>query len=277
MIKVERPNLYWTEQHSAMWGFYWSLESRKLLLDSKYDFVKAYIKICVKYGICIPVDYLSGKSIEEIVTSCLERTNDRSDWYILHNLYVKPGYSTPIFPCLMYAKRDNDVQSDFYISVSPLSDFEGKGELVLNPYINHLCKVWSYNKSDNSERSIIFYLETDAFFNELSNHSLADNIDNSELAYFNTPRLNSFIRDMSALFFAFGAKTMAVDNLCEAVEAGQSSKFFLNDFLRVGGEVIFYEDIYSLLPEAIRYKEFEMTEVVIDGSSYNQYLKKQNS
>jgi len=276
-MKVEKSNLYWAAQHSAVWGFYWSLESRRLLLDRKHDFLKTYIKVCVKYGICVPVDYLSGKTVDQIMASCLERIDDERDWYILNNLYLKPGYKTPLFPCMMYKKDDDAIHGDFYVNVSPLSNFDNEEEQKLNPYINDFCKVWSFRKTDNSEQSILFYLETDAFFNELSNHSLVDDIDNSDLAYYNTPRLNSFIRDVSILFFEYGAQSMAIDNLCEFVENGRKSRYLLNNFLLVGGELIFYEDIYSLLPDVFRYKEFEKTQVVLVDSNYRKYLENEKS
>ncbi|WP_254152708.1 hypothetical protein [Chryseosolibacter indicus] len=269
--------MYWTAQHAAVWGFYWSAESSQLLLNNRSEFINKYIKICVRYGICVPIDYLLGMSIEELVISCLKKQVDPSRWYILHSLYTKSEFKTSLFPCRMYIKQNNDLVGDFYFSVSPLIKMQRESELILDDDVNSLVKVWSYSNIDGSRKSILFYLDTDAFFSALSNHSLEDNIDNSKLAFLNATRLNSFIRDIAAVMFEFGANEMAFNNLCEADEDEHKSRYFSNYFLQVDGEILFYEDVYSLLPVKDKHKDFEVIQVGIDHTRYKKYLHSKES
>ncbi|MBT1702742.1 hypothetical protein KK060_05590 [Fulvivirgaceae bacterium PWU20] len=152
-----------------------------------------------------------------------------------------------------------------------------ESELILDDDVNSLVKVWSYSNIDGSRKSILFYLDTDAFFSALSNHSLEDNIDNSKLAFLNATRLNSFIRDIAAVMFEFGANEMAFNNLCEADEDEHKSRYFSNYFLQVDGEILFYEDVYSLLPVKDKHKDFEVIQVGIDHTRYKKYLHSKES
>ncbi len=98
------------------------------------------------------------------------------------------------------------------------------------------------------ETELICYIDNDIFNLWIDNKKTKRDpniggkgfwVDNSELAYLNTPRLNSFLRDLKKLCFDYGANKFEFENLG------------LNDFSEDGvlfdGEVIYYEDTVGLL------------------------------
>jgi hypothetical protein len=72
--------------------------------------------------------------------------------------------------------------------------------------------------------------------------------------------------------FEFGATDILFDNAIEMLDAGEESKYINDIYLKVGGEVIFYEDIYNMLPEEHKYKEFEKIHLELDETNYKRYL-----
>ncbi|KPH14715.1 hypothetical protein [Chryseobacterium sp. ERMR1:04] len=106
---------------------------------------------------------------------------------------------------------------------------------------------------------------SDAFFDELSNDNSNVIIDNSETAYLNTPRFNSFLRDFIILCFEYGATDLEFDDL-EYENISEQGILF-------GNEIVYYEDIYDLLPEEHKYKPFKEIQVELDDTNYKIYME----
>lgn len=271
---------YWKNDLFGVWGFYWSETSMFKILENKLVFIEKYIKICIKYGINIPIDFCDGNdldSIKDLFFYRLNKTlNKDNEWYMLFKLYNNGNMPHPIFPCLLYIKNDKSILSNNYIGVEKLTTYNQ--ENITKKDFSELIKIWTYINVDNTNPTITFYLNTNAFFSEFESYSHSQGktilIDNSDLAYLNTTRFNSFIRDLTILFFEFGTKEFACDDLIQEYDEKGNSKHFRDIFLLVKDEVLFYEDIYDLLPEEHKYKPFEEIQIQLDNTNYKKWLEK---
>lgn len=271
---------YWKNDLFGVWGFYWSEKSMFRILENKLTFIEKYIKICIKYGINIPIDFCDGNDLDGVKDLFFYRLNKTlikdKEWYMLFKLYNKGNMSYPIFPCLLYIKNDKSIYSDNYIGVEELTIYNQ--ENIIKKDFSELIKIWAYINEDDTNPTITFYLNTNAFFSEFESYSYSQGkiipIDNSDLAFLNTTRFNSFMRDLTILFFEFGAKEFAFDDLIQEYDDKGNSKYFKDIFLLVKGEVLFYEDIHDLLPEEHKYKPFEEIQIELDDTNYKKWLEK---
>ncbi|WP_288446744.1 hypothetical protein [Chryseobacterium culicis] len=268
---------YWKNDLFGVWGFYWSEKNMFKILENKLVFIEKYIKICIKYGINIPIDFCDSNNLDIVKDLFFYRLNKTltkdKEWYMLFKLYNNGNMLYPIFPCLLYIKNDKNIFSDNYIGVEELTTYNQ--ENITKKNFSELIKIWTYINVDDTNPTITFYLNTNAFFSELESYSYEQGktilIDNSDLAYLNTTRFNSFIRDLTILFFEFGA-----DEFDFSDEKG-ISELYDDIYLKIKGEVVFYEDIYDLLPEEHKYKPFEEIKVELDNTNYKRYVENKNN
>lgn len=270
---------YWKNDQFGMWGFYWSEEQMNKILENKLVFIEKYIKVCIKYGMNIPIKYIEGVEIYALINSIIDKNINISSnqWYILNHLHVLDNIPYPIFPCLLYLKNVKSIFSDKYIGVGKLTTY--RQENLKNNDFSELIKIWTFINIDNTAPSIVFYLNTNAFFSELENVTINGelvDIDNSDLAYLNTTRLNSYIRDLTVLFFEFGANELAFDDLVQVYDENKKSIYFEDIYLKVKGEILFYEDIYDILLDEHKYKPFEEIQVELDDTNYRDYITRKN-
>ena len=220
-IKVPYSSTYWTDFEgdlSVYYHFVWDeLESHREIIN----FIKGYIAIALKYKIAVPVNDFNDLIIQSMSLYPL---------YQKENNYYYPTY-------LFIDPKDKIARK--IISIDPLISMENSFE-KLNPHGSIPIRVELLKRE--GKLKLLCYLDNDVFNLGLENKKCREfeyPVDNSELAYLNTPRLNSFLRDLKKLCFEFGATDFEFENLG------------LNDFTENGillnEEVIFYEDIVDIL------------------------------
>lgn len=260
---------YWIDIEVAIWGYLWTNETKAFILNHRQKFLTKYISLCVKFGINVPVSILSGMTTEELAKTVL-KSEMYNDWYFIHKLYLHDNPKKLSFPDFLFYSFEGKVIHGYFSGINPIVEFSEESSEGNSPN-----KIWSFSNEKN--KSILFYLDTDAFFSEISNRLTSfDHIsfyDNSLFSYLNTTRLNSYIRDLTYLMFEFGATELLFDNAIEMLREGEVSEYIQDIYLKVSGEVLFYEDIYDLLPEEHKYKEFEKIHLEIADTNYKKYLE----
>lgn len=226
------------------WGnndtFYYD-SSYYLTLKEFIDFFELfkfkYHSISLKYG--INVSYFDRRTDINEKDDISLNPNE-----IFGSMFYDSKNDVGGIPCYMYIKDTDEsiklnLQNNRY---SPLIDMrcfyvskKDKYAISLNLYT---CNFFpQYLMWDNSESKDIL-------------------VDNSDLFYLNTTRYNSYIRELKRLFknlnitdynFASGINEFSKDHSIHNKE----------ELLKIGNEVIFYEDVYDLLKENERYKHFE--------------------
>lgn len=242
-IKVENPSEYWSdfEGELSVYGFMrWrGNKSLELFFDKIISFVWDYICLSNNYGIATSV-----KKFKNIQTfeSEYELYKSKFDDIRHHNplLFIHTYNDAWVFPSILFTNIENKSQK--IVSIDPilkLDDLKGK---YTCPPIKIALDIGLKGVQ------LHYFLDNDLFNFWIDNNKTKRDpeiggkgcwVDNSDLAYLNTPRLNSFLRDLKKLCFEYGATEFEFENLG------------LNDFCEDGvmfnGEVIYYEDIVDLL------------------------------
>lgn len=234
MININKyiSNLYWDhDKYKCWWNFNWSNQrSKEHLLKFFKDFVFEYIKLTKKYKILIPIYNIKLNNF----------TN-------LNQLYNDDQSGNFFYKCLLFTYNE-----DMHIELKEVND--------VNKYdansIREPLYIWNRMFSDSENLPYIYInISSDVFFPNLNNHktwnseneSIKKNgIDNSELAYLNTPRFNSFFRDFKKLCISYGAEFSYEINVYDTEDLVSPDGIFLDE------EIIYYEDIVDILDEKYR-------------------------
>lgn len=236
-IKVSNSSDYWCDFESevSVYGFFkWEKqESLDFFLNSKIAFAWDYICLSNKFGIAV-----STKQFENISHFENEFLIYKSRFSDIRNhnplLFIHTYNDSWLFPSILFINKE--YQPERLVSIDPVLRLEE----LNSRYTCAPIKV----ALDIGPKGIqlYYYLDNDLFNLRLENKKCNEfeyAVDNSELAYLNTPRLNSFLRDLKKLCFEYGANKFEFENLG------------LQDFSENGvlfdGEVIYYEDIIEIL------------------------------
>lgn len=230
-IKVENSSRYWVDfegERSTYFIFKWNQKNSIDYLQSNGEkFLEKYIEISKKYGIATPINTLEYSKLNSELFFSLYKIED--SYY----------YPTSIFL---------DVNTEFpqkMISIDPILTLD-EYKLKESSHGSVPFKVELFNREN--EITLICYLDNDVFNSWIDNKKTKLDpdiggkgfwIDNSDLAYLNTPRLNSYLRDLKRLCLKFKMDDFKFENLG------------LEDFSQEGilfeNEIIYYEDIFELL------------------------------
>lgn len=239
--KVKNTSEFWIdyEGEKTVYFYYkWdSQESQKKLLFNEIEFLKKYVLLSFKYGILLPnsIDLSNYENkIEEIVNQ--NKGTLPENWISFNWLYLLDGSLAN--SSILFTQRNEKITSERILNIGLLRTFEqtldeGHG---FYGYPLHICFYKNY---------IYIYIDNNAFLLEIFDKNPDNIIDNSELAYLNSTRLNSFLRDFKKLCFEFGATTFEFEN--------QFEFGFSEDGVLFGEEILNYEDVFDLLPEKHRY------------------------
>ncbi|WP_405247891.1 hypothetical protein [Cellulophaga sp. Asnod2-G02] len=229
-IKVENTSDYWCNfegEKSVYFHFIWNnAKSIDFLKFKGQEFIKEYIIIAKKYKIAVPINDLNYYNL---------------DYDTFSDLY-KEG-NGHCFPTDLFVNQNSNPHN--VISVNPVVNLqEGKTNSSQN-YSSPL-RVELLNK--DSEVKLLCYLDNDVFNLWLDNKKTKSDpkiggkgycVNNSDLAYLNAPRLNSYLRDIKKLCSKFKMDDFKFENLG------------LEDFSQEGilfeNEIIYYEDIFKIL------------------------------
>ncbi len=265
--KVENPCVYWKEIDSN-YSYYivnWTSQAAKdFLQENQAQFIHKYVLLTKKYGILMPVNINMEQDIELQVKNLVELdTIEYPDNWIKfcynklnNNLQLKKlTYSFYLF-----VKRGDKVQLEHLVNSELLFSLDkvlADGGSYAHPFV-----------MDFSQDHFFMYYESNAFFYYLGYDTDGYRIDNSEFAYLNATRFNSFLRDFYYLCFEYGATDLKYGDY-----EGDNPRFSVYGVI-FNNEVIYYEDVFEMLPQEHRYQPFKDIQVDIDKSHYENYQKK---
>lgn len=226
-IKVNNPSDYWCDFEGDLCVYYTYTWNEVPLLDDQINFIREYIYIAEKYKIAIPINNLDVLNLETAS---------------FYSLYERDG--NYFYQSYLFLSIEDQVAQKI-ISVDPLITLENsKTKFSSHGSIPIRVELMMREK----ETKLVCYIDNDIFNSWIDNKKTKQDpeigvkglwIDNSDLAYLNTPRLNSFLRDLKKLCFEYKANNFEFENIG------------LQDFSENGvlfdGEVIYYEDIVEIL------------------------------
>ncbi|WBX98251.1 hypothetical protein [Chryseobacterium gambrini] len=265
--RVKNSSKYWGDFESEYSSYYylrWIGEDElNKFINNELDFFKKYILLTNKYGFALPVNCNENNLVNSLA---LEKSKNqgygKSSWYFMFHIY-QVGDNL-IYPSDLFIDL-NDKSFKTIVNIDPIIELKDDKAA----HINYAPPVNIELREKNNKIELIFYLDNDVFNSGLENKKCFEfeyPINNSDLAYLNTPRLNSFLRDLKILCFEFGASEFEFENL--GLQDFNENGVFFNE------EILFYEDIYDLLPEEHKYKPFKEIQVELNDTNYKKYLKK---
>lgn len=224
-IKVEKSSNYWVDfegDSSVYYHIKWNSKAAIEYFNKTYqEFIQRYIQLTNKFRLAITLNKESNSALDEILLS---------NFYLKDNNYI---YPSELF------LDSNSEKADLLISIDPkLTLIESNKRESSHGSIPLRVELLVRE----SEIKILCYIDNDIFNLSLDNKKCAPfeyPIDNSDLAYLNTPRLNSFLRDLKKLCFEFGASDFEFEDL--------GLYDFCEDGVKFGEEVVYYEDIVEML------------------------------
>jgi hypothetical protein len=255
--KVNNVSQYWQEydndsaEFDIAFGDVGFPKSETMVMS----FLETYVKLTLKYGIMIPPMFSlnsnlnifdANLNIKEQITRLLidkDKANMNVSFMTLYYCTPTEIFKDFIFSSMLYIQIGNSIalkniaNSDYLYT---LEDIIKKKQDFFAPVV----------KMDYVNSFYISY-RSDAFLYVLNNNKTDYcDIDNSDTAYLNTPRYNSFLRDFLNLCTEYGGKILFF--CTESLKGVYSEQGILCD-----KEIVYYEDIYDLIPEEHRYKFFE--------------------
>jgi hypothetical protein len=223
--KVNKSSNYWCDfegELSVYYSFVWNnYESIDYFVSNEKEFISKYKLLAIKYGIAIPLEDAT-------------RTPQNSSFLSLYNQNGKFFYPTNLFIDVQDEKPYKIISIDPILSLSE-SDlkFSSDGSI---PFRIELFKK-------ETEIQLLCYIENDIFNLELNNkksRNFGCSIDNSDLAYLNTPRLNSYLKGLKNLCNEFKVNLFKFENL--------GLEDYTEDGVLFNNEIVCYEDVSDLLP-----------------------------
>lgn len=271
IIKVPNTSNFWEEYENEFWYFaiHWNGENAKEQLSRNHlNFIYKYALLTLKYGILLPNFNKFDNLYERIVTLLSNAENIfPKDWIPLNinHLYIED--SELLCSSILYTQRNYEITAERVVNIELLYTYEDVlTNSIFFAYPVSFCFFQNY---------IYLTVRSDIFFPKLLNSKTkidkninGQYVDNSDLVYLNAPRLNSFLRDFKTLCFEFGATSFVSEIYDDYYKV-----FFSEEGVIIDKEILFYEDIYDLLPENLKYKDFENIKVELDNTNYRNYLK----
>lgn len=241
--KVENPSDYWCDFESDL-SVYFHLKwigQQKIheFINYELEFIKKYASLTYKYGLVMPVNYNEEDLMNEYKEYELRNeSNGITGSNLMYFLYNSGLGLDKVYPSNLFINI-NDKSPKTIIKIDPLTELKDIKDAYIGygsiPFRVELLKK-------ETEIKILCYLDNDIFNLGLENIKCREfeyPIDNSDLAYLNTPRLNSFLRDLKKLCFEYGASDFEFEDL--------GLYDFCEDGVKFGEEVVYYEDIVEML------------------------------
>ncbi|ANF52036.1 hypothetical protein A0O34_16610 [Chryseobacterium glaciei] len=261
--KINNVSEYWKYMDYDVSSFKisWNTkESQMFLEDKTSDFICSYILLTYKYGILLPHNITELTNLKQVVNEINVKSDsiDSSIWKKFNYLY---DYNNNLlYHSLLFVQKEKNekIFAEKIVNADLLLTYED----ILNMNDNFYAEPTTILFFKN-----YFFLtfNADTFFDELSNDNSDVIIDNSETAYLNTPRFNSFLRDFIILCFEYGATDFEFDDL-EYENISEQGILFDNG-------IVYYEDIYDSLPEEHKYRPFKEIQVELDATNYKRYME----
>lgn len=240
------------------------------MLEESEIFLKKYISLNIKYGFNLPKEVLSDMNlpsiVEKVVFNVLESL-DKGNLLLSYSKLIKGFY---LFP----ADKNGNYEDERYSHIFS-DDSEGKVyRKLIRDYYDVFSLFANYDSNNTSNFCLIYWINTNLFNNVFYEKKpfLDEYTYEDKLSILNTTRLNSYIRDLTYLFFEYGAIDFSFQPLVENLN--DKYLIYAKQFFKVRDKVLFYEDVYYILPEAHRLKSFEEIQVDLDDTNYKKYMAK---
>ncbi len=269
-ININKPDILWHYNDDMEYG-QWYFECQPDIDYSKfYDYyIDRYFQLTKKYGILVPYK----NSDNEILRSIQD--NENKNIFGITSIYYynvdKNRYA--IFPSWLFIKENDHINLKFVYDIANLNNL---------PKSNLQSPVKLQGTSQSTKTKLPYtsiVLNTNVFFKTFfySKHLYTKNnnldysgfigkeIDNSDMVYLNTTRFNSFLRDLKRL-----------NKICGSIFKYECfpDDYTTENGILVNNEIIFYEDVYDILPEEHKYKPFEEIQIELDNTNYKKWLEK---
>lgn len=271
IIKTPNTSNFWSDlENELVWFFVkWDDKSnQEELIRNQSEFIYKYSLLTIKYGILIPnfdeFSNLYGKILQLVEKSDIIFP---TDWIPLNinKLYIKGDEL--LCSSILFTQKDLLIKPERIVNVDLLYNYDNVLNSDSYAYPINFCFFKNY---------IYLTICNDIFFLDIINPKTISNeitngfyVDNSELAYLNTPRFNSFLRDFKILCFEFSA----TEYISEVHDYYNHKESISENGILFNNEIIYYEDIYDLLPENLKYKEFENIKIELDDTNYKKYIE----
>ena len=270
--KVKDSSKYWLDWDYDTINYHisWDKNQVGFLLKNQVDFLLKYTLLTFKYGICvIPFENINVVELRgEIERTVSFKKFSTNTWIPLcfNALYEKYNYIKPSYLFLGEKKELFNI-----VNLPLLLTFEE----VLNK---------RNNESDYGYPVGIEFFQDSLSINFTSNALLpilygqktgweTRYIDNSDLAYLNGTRFNSFLRDLKILCFQYGATKLKHREDYLDYIIPNPLKINSEEGILFGDEVLYYEDIYEILPKRYKFTPFKEVQLELDDTKYKEYLK----
>lgn len=255
-VKSDDTSSYWVDFDCDMieYSFEWMTNESKIQLENQIvDFIKSYIKLTFQYGILIP-PFVQLETLDSQIENIIKINSDISEieipdpCIVFSHLYSYQR--TQLYPTILFTEKDNKIKCEKIVNLDllmTLEDMKNGNEGVYSPPI----------RINFLKDTLTLKMSTDLFFLEIDNKKTKNDpliggksfwLDNSELAFLNTPRFNSFLRELKRLCFESGA-TFIYENLWD--NDPLNPIYFSENGVLFNGEVIYYEDVYDILQHKI--------------------------
>lgn len=244
--EIDNPLDHWKGfEDYALWYFYWDAKDAVEYLNIyKETFYRKYIELTKKWGILIPtLEFFKQElNIQDVASVALNKGDQggMARWLRLSSMYILESKNVIAYPTLMFIKDSGgEIKSRVLVDVNRMLEVN----YIDDQGLDELVKIWV--SVNDSAACIYVILRSNAFYSSVWNKNARNYVDNYELALLNTPRFNSFLRDLKNLCFEFKATNSKFDNCLLEHEQNQNGILLQN-------EIIFYEDVAGMIPNDFR-------------------------
>ncbi|MFT6336058.1 MAG: hypothetical protein ACJATI_002813 [Halioglobus sp.] len=260
---MKNSNDYWYFDENSIYSG-WLLNFRARFITDYEALLCEYMELTFKYGFLLPGMLNENDLLFDFKKITITRINQANILELdinlddnLHNVDrmlasddIKGNYIS--FGNAYWFGID-----DKYLIPSILFFFDEKGDIQKKPIcdvknIHKTCTVDCATEYSNYPPLIFnglggigIYLRTNLFFSKVNKKDTLNEfgdrveVDNSELALLNTPRFNSFLRDLMSLCEKFNINLQFESEHPNVIKEG----------ILLDGELIYYEDIEDLLED----------------------------
>lgn len=287
-IKVDNPTAYWEFESEWIFGE-WGTEYRDINADlgHYYEYIiETFNLIACKYGILIPyVNFLSHKMGFTSFTQWINWSESQnrfglSSYYDAFLDGKNGGCPRLLYPNFLFIPGGDKQHLQLITDIKDkkvIDSTKWEGD----PYIYLNGSTGRYN---NKILHLYIVLHCDGILSTIHNRSMYDwrednpkihealmkyGVNNDDSYYLNTTRFNSFIRDICSLYSLIGV----------GMSFFSGDTAHPNDFestingVKKGNEVIYYEDIYDMLPLEERYQPFEEINYTLSMDEYHKFIE----
>lgn len=266
IIRVRNVSHYWwgDDVDYMYWHFLWKTkEARSHVVNDRMAFLKKYIAITHQYQMLLPaIEFVLKYNALDDYLQSEKLTAGDSGVIPFHGLYdldlaedvigekIGHKYPSKIFVDNEKGEIRPEILTDIYHLNAVNNLKRGGYEPVKVGFTFSSERISIYVKTSSDCLFPILFPWNGKVSQAIKDGERVEfrqkNIDNSELAYLNTPRFNSFLRELKKLCLHYGAE-FTFENL---IDEDPDKPYWINENgILINGEIICYEDVAGILDE----------------------------